>query len=69
MVIAFVSAIVLVSCEDNSKYDSKYDFVDVDSILANPRQRNQYYKCFAGEGPCVTPDAKFFRGKKKRFVF
>ncbi|XP_029166628.1 ejaculatory bulb-specific protein 3-like [Nylanderia fulva] len=42
------------------KYEDKYDDVDVPSILANDRLREQYYKCFMAEGPCVTADAKFF---------
>ncbi|KAG8041730.1 hypothetical protein G9C98_007034 [Cotesia typhae] len=42
-------------------YSDKYDHIDVDAILRNPRQRNGYYNCFAEMGPCVTADAKFFR--------
>lgn len=60
--VALLGAIFVVSSE---KYSDKYDHVDVDAILANPRQRNQYYRCFADEGPCVTPDAKFFKGEQR----
>ncbi|XP_008545227.1 putative odorant-binding protein A10 [Microplitis demolitor] len=42
-------------------YSDKYDYIDVDGILNNARQRESYYKCFAGTGPCITADAKFFR--------
>ncbi|XP_012273360.1 ejaculatory bulb-specific protein 3 [Orussus abietinus] len=43
-------------------YSDKYDYVNVDEILANDRLRDQYYKCFMDTGPCLTPDAKFFKG-------
>lgn len=55
--ILFFSAFVA-----GEKYSAKYDYVNVDAILANPRQRETYYKCFAGIGPCVSADAKFFKG-------
>lgn len=50
-------------------YSNRYDFVDVDAILANPRQREQYYNCFVGSGACLTADAKFFQGQCIFFFF
>lgn len=62
-------AIVLALCAfaayaaaDEEIYSDKYDYVDVDSILNNDRIRNQYYECFMDLAPCLTPDAKFFKG-------
>lgn len=43
-------------------YDNRYDDVNVDDILANNKLRQQYYKCFMETAPCLTGDAKFFRG-------
>lgn len=49
--------------EEEGLYSDKYDYVDVDNILSNPRIREQYYNCFLGSSTCVTPDAKFFKDK------
>ena len=43
-------------------YSDKFDYVDVDEILANDRLREQYYKCFMETAPCMTADATFFKG-------
>ncbi|KOC64410.1 Ejaculatory bulb-specific protein 3 [Habropoda laboriosa] len=43
-------------------YSSKYDYINVDEIMANDRQREQYYKCFMDLAPCKTPDAIFYKG-------
>lgn len=48
---------------DEQLYSDKYDYIDVDSILSNVRIRNQYYNCYLGTEPCLTPDAKFFKEK------
>ena len=45
-------------------YDDKYDYINVDDIIANDRIRNQYFNCFLEKGPCLTPDAKFFKGSR-----
>nr|XP_012220507.1 PREDICTED: ejaculatory bulb-specific protein 3-like [Linepithema humile] len=42
-------------------YTDKYDDVDVIQILENEKLRDQYYKCFMEQGPCLTGDAKFLR--------
>lgn len=49
-------------------YSDKYDYVDVDQILANDRLRDQYYDCFIGYKPCTTPDSKFFGGILKILI-
>ncbi|THK33132.1 ejaculatory bulb-specific protein 3 [Diachasma alloeum] len=54
--LVFLSAVIA-----EEKYSEKYDYVDVDGILANDKQRESYYKCFAGIGPCKTAAARFFR--------
>ncbi|KAJ8670411.1 hypothetical protein QAD02_001670 [Eretmocerus hayati] len=45
-------------------YSDKYDNINVDDILKNERKRENYYNCFIGKAPCITPDARFF---KERF--
>ncbi|KAK2576495.1 hypothetical protein KPH14_005821 [Odynerus spinipes] len=47
--------------DSNEKYSSKYDDVNVEEILNNPRLRNQYVNCAAGSGPCITGEAKFLK--------
>lgn len=44
-------------------YSDKYDDIDIVTLLENDRMREQYYNCFMNTGPCVTADAKFFKGK------
>lgn len=44
-------------------YSDQYDHIDPKEILDNDKLREQYYQCFMGSGPCVTADAKFFKGK------
>ncbi|XP_012273359.1 ejaculatory bulb-specific protein 3-like [Orussus abietinus] len=57
-----VAAAILVNAE-REFYSEKYDHIDVDEILANPRTRNQYYKCVYGSAPCVTAAAKYLKDK------
>ena len=67
---AFIFSVLLISLvtvayatsESTELYDNRYDYVDIDGILSNDRIRNQYYKCYTNTGPCLTPDAKFFKG-------
>lgn len=67
--VLMIGAVLLTVCHaENQLYSDKYDYIDVDAILAVPRQRAQYYKCFIGEGRCLTPDAKFFKGKYLTFL-
>ncbi|XP_043277879.1 ejaculatory bulb-specific protein 3-like [Venturia canescens] len=61
LVLSFGLVGLIMCCAGEELYSSKYDYVDVDAILAVPRQRAQYYRCFSGEGRCLTPDAKFFK--------
>lgn len=71
LVVALVAAslALCVSAEDE-KYSDKYDDIDVDEVLANPRLRTQYLKCFLGTGPCSSPVALFLKGMRKlRSVF
>ncbi|XP_012220466.2 ejaculatory bulb-specific protein 3 [Linepithema humile] len=42
-------------------YDTKYDDIDVNGILENNKLREQYYKCFMDQAPCMTADSKFFK--------
>lgn len=43
-------------------YSDQYDGIDTMSILTNEKLRMEYYNCFMGTSPCVTADAKFFKG-------
>ncbi|KAG5883701.1 hypothetical protein JTB14_007420 [Gonioctena quinquepunctata] len=41
-------------------YNTKYDNIDVNSILSSKRVLTSYIKCILDEGPC-TPDGREFR--------
>lgn len=43
-------------------YSDQYDHIDVNSILSNDKLRNQYINCYMETEPCLTADAKFFKG-------
>lgn len=51
-----VYCFVYIECD--TKYDTKFDNVDVDAILNNNRLRKNYVKCLVNEGPC-TPGVNF----------
>ena len=60
--LAISAVIISIKAEEIKLYTDKYDYIDYDEILGNDRIRNQYYNCYLGDGPCLTPDAKFFKG-------
>lgn len=60
-------AVVAAGARKGEFYSDKYDNIDIEGILENDRTREQYLKCFMDEGPCVTPDAVFFKGNRIEF--
>ncbi|KAM0728452.1 putative odorant-binding protein A10 [Formica fusca] len=58
-----VTCIVLVAHAADEKYSTKYDNIDVDAVLANPRLRNQYVSCVMGTSACITGSARFLKEK------
>lgn len=57
-----VTWIVLVVHAEEEKYSSKYDHIDVNAVLANPRLRNQYVRCLINTSPCTTGSSRFLKG-------
>ncbi|XP_033339691.2 chemosensory protein 4 [Megalopta genalis] len=55
VVLAF-SGCLLLSAAAEDKYTTKYDDVDIDSVLKSERLLNGYVNCLLDRGPC-TPDA------------
>jgi hypothetical protein len=52
------AACAMICAADKQKaYTTKYDNVDVESILSNNRILTSYIKCMLEEGPC-TPDGR-----------
>ncbi|CAH1116672.1 unnamed protein product [Phaedon cochleariae] len=47
--------LVVVFFVHGQKYQSKYDNIDVDSILTNRRVLKSYLRCILDEGPCPPP--------------
>lgn len=56
---------VLADDSNETKYTTKYDNINVEEILNTPRLRGQYVDCYLGNSPCLTPEAKFLKGKDK----
>jgi len=55
-------ALLVASANTATTYTSKYDNIDLDSILKSERLLNNYYKCLMDEGPC-TPDGQELKSK------
>jgi len=60
--IVTIVSIALTCILAEESYSTQYDDVDVAGILQNDKLREQYYNCFMGTSPCITADAKFFKG-------
>lgn len=61
MVVVLVTIFSVLGDNSGETYPVKYDNVDVDEILNNPRLRKQYIGCVEGTGPCITAEAKFLK--------
>ncbi|EGI64540.1 Putative odorant-binding protein A10 [Acromyrmex echinatior] len=59
-------ALLCVSAEE--LYSDRYDQIDAEDILQNDKLRDQYYNCFMETAPCVTADAKFFKGVMSEII-
>ncbi|KAF2905929.1 hypothetical protein ILUMI_00247 [Ignelater luminosus] len=55
-IVIVICAVVVVTWAQN-RYTTKYDNVNVDTILSNDRVLNNYIKCLMEEGPC-TPEGR-----------
>lgn len=60
IVVALLVTVALVTAQD--KYTTKYDGIDLDEILGNPRLIQSYCKCLLDQGPC-TPDGEELKSK------
>jgi len=67
--LALICGLLLTYSTANERYSSKYDDVNVDEVLANPRLRNQYVSCLVNTSPCVTGAARFLKGNYSFFSF
>ncbi|KAI4469136.1 chemosensory protein-related [Holotrichia oblita] len=50
----FVLCLVVVAIQAQNRYTTRYDSIDVDSILSNRRILTNYLKCLMDEGPCTN---------------
>jgi len=50
-------------------YSDRYDNIDIEEVLANDKQRMQYYNCFMDFAACKTADASFFSGTLTNKMF
>lgn len=61
--IAFIAVTISCALCLSHGYETKYDDVDLDSILKSDRLLSNYVKCLLNEGPC-TPDATELKSSK-----
>lgn len=61
IVVVIIAIALMCTYAQEKLYDDKFDDLDVIAILNNERLREQYYKCFMEQAPCVTEDTKFFK--------
>jgi hypothetical protein len=59
--IAILALIAVVAAADE-KYATKFDNIDLDSILESDRLFSNYFKCLLDEGKC-TPDGTELKRK------
>lgn len=64
-VIFLAFAVAVVAAQ---KYSSRYDNLDVDTILANDRILTSYIKCIISKGPC-TAEGRDLKGKTLYFFY
>lgn len=55
-------AVCLALVAADKSYTSRFDNVDVDSVLTNHRVLNNYIKCLMDNGPC-TPEGRELKSK------
>jgi hypothetical protein len=57
-----ILALIAVVAADDEKYVTKFDNIDLDSILESDRLFSNYFKCLMDEGKC-TPDGTELKRK------
>jgi hypothetical protein len=57
-----ILALIAVVAADDEKYVTKFDTIDLDSILESDRLFSNYFKCLMDEGKC-TPDGTELKRK------
>nr|AKW47187.1 chemosensory protein 5 [Chrysopa pallens] len=53
-IVALATIVYALPKPDDEKYTTKYDNVDVDSILSNERLLKNYIDCIEGKGKCTA---------------
>ena len=66
--LCLATASFVLSAEDNSKYTTKYNNFDIDSVLNNEKILKNYVNCLVGEGNC-TPQGRDLASEYIHFVF
>lgn len=64
--ILLICFIVVAKADDEQKYTTKYDDLDVEEVIKSDRLVSNYVGCLLDTNPC-TPDAAEL--KSKRFAF
>ncbi|XP_055595092.1 ejaculatory bulb-specific protein 3-like [Uranotaenia lowii] len=59
-IVALALVAMVVAEEDDSKYSTRYDAINLDEILKSDRLFKNYWKCLLEEGPC-TAEGKYLR--------
>lgn len=72
IVLFFLVGAILSINADDEKYSSKYDTIDVDSILNNERLVKQHHECLMDRATCTKDLAELkskFITHKKKIIF
>jgi len=68
-IIVIVTIVALICTDAQEYYSDKFDDINILDTLNDEKLRLQYYECYMDLGPCVTADAKFFRGISNIYYF
>lgn len=52
-VVVFLFAVIVSINAGNEKYSSRFDEIDVDSVLSNERLIKQHHECLMDRGTCT----------------
>ena len=59
--LVFLITMIIVALALPQKYSTKYDNIDIDSILKNDRLLESHVNCLLDKGPC-TKEGQDFKG-------
>lgn len=68
MVIVLAAFVAVALARPDTKYTTKYDNIDLDSVIANDRLMKNYVDCLLEKGKC-TPDGNELKSKSFKSIY